>query len=491
MLFNSFDFLVFFPLVVALYFALAPRFRWPLLLIASYVFYAWWRYDYLLLIVASTLVDYVAGLRMGRHERRAERRPWLALSLCSNLGLLFAFKYFNFFAGSLGALMEGLGFAYRPPMLNVLLPVGISFYTFQTLAYAIDVYRGNQKPERHLGIFALYVSFFPQLVAGPIERSRHLLPQLHTPQPFNERRVISGLQLMFWGFFKKLVIADRLALYVNAVYNEPESFQGLPVILATYFFAYQIYCDFSGYSDIAIGSARIMGYDLMENFRRPYFSKSISEFWQRWHISLSTWFRDYLYIPLGGNRVVRWRWYTNLLIVFLTSGLWHGANWTFLVWGALHGGYLVTSILTQGWRDGAWNAVVRLVGPSLPMAWRSRLPRLRQLVAMGVTFHLVVFAWVFFRANSLGDALILLRNGTHLDFARPFMNIAMGSTQFIAAVLSIGVLEGIHLLQRRRSLGDWLGERPVWLRGAAYSCGILIILFFGEFGASEFIYFQF
>ena len=331
MFFNSLEFAVFFPIVVGLYLLTPERFRWTLLLAASYYFYAAWKAEYLILILVSTLIDYTVALRMEKASNPAKRRSWLIVSLCSNLGILFSFKYFNFFNDSVRTVFDQFNIFYDVPAFEVLLPVGISFYTFQTLSYTIDVYRGQRPAERHIGIFALYVAFFPQLVAGPIERSTRLLPQFFKKVELTYERTVDGLRLMLWGFFKKLVIADRVGAYVDVVYASPDDHSGMTVLIATYFFAFQIFCDFSGYSDIAIGSARILGYDLMDNFRRPYFSKSISEFWRRWHISLSTWFRDYVYIPLGGNRVVKWRWYYNLMVVFVVSGLWHGANWTFVV----------------------------------------------------------------------------------------------------------------------------------------------------------------
>ena len=361
-----------------------------------------WRPVYIVLIIISTLIDYCAARLMAATTVTAKRRFYLILSLCSNLGLLFAFKYLNFFNHSLNAVFHAFSITKVIPEFQILLPVGISFYTFQTLSYTIDVYRGKQAPERHLGIFALYVSFFPQLVAGPIERSTRLMPQFYKKVLWNYREVVDGMKLMLWGLFKKIVIADRLALYVDAVYNQPGQFHGYPLILATVFFAFQIYCDFSGYSDIAIGLARVLGFDLMKNFDRPYYAKSISEFWQRWHISLSTWFRDYLYIPLGGNRVAKWRWQANLFIVFLVSGLWHGANWTFIIWGGLHGFYLVFSL---------WTAELRSkISAALHLTHNINLQKIWQT---GIVFVLVNFAWIFFRANELSDALYIAVNLLH------------------------------------------------------------------------------
>jgi D-alanyl-lipoteichoic acid acyltransferase DltB (MBOAT superfamily) len=489
MQFNSLEYLIFLPVVVALYFALPHRFRWMLLLGASYFFYMCWKAEYALLILLSTLVDYWAALRMGTTEQRRKRRTYLVISLIVNLGLLFSFKYFNFVSDSLQGLVGSFELSRDLPMLNVLLPVGISFYTFQTLSYTIDVYRGVREPEHHFGIFAVYVSFFPQLVAGPIERSTRLLPQFLEKHRFEYDRVIDGLRLMLWGFFKKIVIADRLAVYVNEVYGHPGDFSTGPLLLATYFFAFQIYCDFSGYTDIAIGSARIMGYDLMENFRRPYFAKSIAEFWRRWHISLSTWFRDYLYFSLGGNRVWRWRWYYNLIVVFTLSGLWHGADWTFLVWGALHGAYMIVSDLTRTLRQKIVTAL-RL----------SRRTTLRKWLQVGITFHLVVLAWVFFRANSLGDAVVVLRNIAAFDLAdlateltRGFYvnDLSRGWFDLGVALAGIGLLLGVQLAQRGRGVASSLAMRPVWQRWALYYAAVLAIILFGVYEHAEFIYFQF
>lgn len=489
MQFNSLEYLIFLPLVVAAYFALPHRFRWVLLLAASYYFYMCWKAEYVVLILASTLVDYWAALRMGKAGEKPKRRKYLILSLVANLGLLFSFKYFNFFNESFRSLCDSVNIFYGVPTLDVLLPVGISFYTFQTLSYTIDVYRGTRQPERHFGIFAVYVSFFPQLVAGPIERSTRLLPQFFKKQTFEYERVVDGLRLVLWGLFKKIVIADRLAVYVNQVYNNPGDYSGGPLILATYFFAFQIYCDFSGYTDIAIGSARMMGYDLMQNFRRPYFAKSISDFWRRWHISLSTWFRDYLYISLGGNRVLRWRWHYNVIVVFVLSGLWHGANWTFLVWGMLHGIYMVVSNWTRNIR--------RRLSVSIGMDNR---PLLQKWLRVAVTFHLVLLAWVFFRANSLSDALVILGNMLTIDFAHLARdlttgfyvnNLSRGWFDLTVAFGLIGLLLFVQLQQRHGGVRQLLSARPVWQRWAVYYAAVMGIVLFGVYEHAEFIYFQF
>ena len=477
MLFNSLEFLVFFPVVVTGYFLLPFRFRWAWLLLSSYVFYMVWNVPYVLLLVLSTLVDYTAGLNMGQSASAVRRKVFLCLSLVTNLGILAVFKYFNFFSASFNGLFEALGVTYVIPHLDVLLPLGISFYTFQTLSYTIDVYRGKMLPQKHLGVFALYVAFFPQLVAGPIERATHLLPQFFKKHDFDYARACDGFQLMLWGFFKKIVIADRLAYFVNLVYGDPQSWHGLPVYLATNFFAFQIYCDFSGYSDIAIGAAKVMGFDIMENFRRPYFASSIADFWRRWHISLSTWFRDYLYIPLGGNRVSVRRWYWNLLAVFVISGLWHGANWTFVIWGALHGGYMLLSVWTESIRD-------RLGKLFRVDTW----PGLHRLIQAVVTYHLVLFSWVFFRARTLNEAGILVRNLLHFDVGVrfPYKNF-----DFIVSLGCIGLLLLVHGLQTRWRLRDLIGRIPKALRWIFYYFVFLLIIFLGKFEGIEFIYFQF
>jgi len=481
MLFNSLDFLVFFPVVVCIYFATPHRFRWVLLLAASYYFYMSWKAEYGLLLLLTTFIDYYAAILIGRSTTKVKRFQYLALSLGSNLGLLFVFKYFNFFNDSVRATFNYFNVFYGVPAFQVLLPVGISFYTFQSMSYTIDVYRGQIRPEKHFGIFALYVSFFPQLVAGPIERSGHLLPQFYQRYHFDYDRVVSGLKLMAWGFFKKLVIADRVAVAVNNVYNNPTDHTGIPLLMASYLFAFQIYCDFSGYSDIAVGSARVMGFDLMQNFRQPYFSKSIGEFWTRWHISLSTWFRDYLYTPLlQSNWLFKRHWYYNLLVVFLVSGFWHGANWTFVIWGALHGFYLVFSIWT-----------VRLRASASDLFQLSRFPRLHEAMKMVVTFHLVTFAWIFFRANSVSDAFYIV---SHLFVGlepRLGFGVDLGLFEFLIAGLAILCMELVQLKQTQTSVGQFIARQPFWIRWATYYALLFVILLFGKFDTREFIYFQF
>lgn len=441
-----------------------------------------WRPEYIILIMISTLVDYFVGIKIHAAKLLLKKKLLLGVSLLVNLGLLFTFKYWNFFSESFRELLTNYTIQLDPLTLKILLPVGISFYTFQTLSYTIDIFRGKLKPQKHLGIFAVYVSFFPQLVAGPIERARNLLPQFFEKQVFDYVRVTNGLKLMLWGFFKKVVIADNLAVIVNTVFNDASSYTGLPLIVATIFFAFQIYCDFSGYSDIAIGAAQVMGITLMDNFRRPYFSRSISEFWKRWHISLSTWFKDYLYIPLGGNRVSIPRWYLNLIIVFVVSGLWHGANWTFIVWGALHGSYLILEILLKPLK----NRFLTFVNP------KNKFPWLVKFIEISITFCLVTFAWIFFRANSLSDAWYIITN-LFSNLTLNFSGVFIGADWFdlIIIVFMIGMMELIHVFQEHDKLRYFLSEKPLAFQWFIYLVLVLLILLFGAFDSTQFIYFQF
>jgi len=489
MLFNSFEFLLFFPTVVGLYYLCPHRFRWALLLAASYFFYMSWRVEYIALILASTILDYSVAIRVEQAQSDRQRKSWLALSLSGNLGLLFFFKYFNFFNDSVAATFESLGLEYAIPAANVLLPVGISFYTFQTLSYTIEVYRGNKTAERHIGKFALYVAFFPQLVAGPIERATSLLPQFFERKEFEYTQVTDGMKLMVWGFFKKVVIADRLATMVDPVFSDLSNHSGPAIALATVFFAYQIYCDFSGYSDIAIGAAQVLGFKLMTNFRQPYFSRSIPEFWRRWHISLSTWFRDYVYIPLGGNRVSIKRLYANVAIVFVVSGLWHGANWTFLAWGGLHAIYMVIALSTGTARQRIASTIKFDRIPFVHSAWQWL-----------VTFTLVCIAWIFFRAQNIDDAftaLMTLPSGWGPSaFSMIDGHIHIGTTripnnEFLIALVAIAVLEAAHVLQQWGSVRALINRQWLVVRWFIYSVSLWTLFLFGMYEESEFIYFVF
>lgn len=476
MLFNSGQFLIFLPVVIVLYFLFPQRLRWVFLLAASYFFYMAWRVEYIVLILASTIADYFIAQEIAKRRERKDNKVAKRLlwgSIFINLGILFSFKYLNFFTESVSQLAEFAGVGFSPPVLDVLLPVGISFYTFQTMSYTIDVYNGKVKPEKHFGIFALFVSFWPQLVAGPIERSSRLLPQFRKEMQFDMQRVVWGMNRMAYGFFKKVVVADRLAIYVNEVYDSPEEFSTIPLIIASIFFAFQIYCDFSGYTDIALGAAAIMGYTLVNNFDRPYLSRSIGEFWRRWHVSLSTWFKDYVYIPLGGNQVVRWRWYYNLFITFLVSGLWHGADWTFVVWGALHGGYMVWERLSEKPRHSLYQ--------SLSLKKVNWLMRVGQVL---VTFGLVVVGWIFFRAENMADALQVFKGIFALDLS---LNTSMlmayqGFYNFGLSFLAIGLLALSYFLPKDLKLRQSL----VFILMITF-----LILLFGKGGEASFIYFQF
>ena len=471
MLFNSSAFLVFFPLVCTAYFLLPHRFRWILLLGASCWFYMAFVPVYILILAFTILVDYVAGILIEDSTGR-RRRLYLVASIIANTGVLAIFKYWNFLNQNIGEIFHSAGLAYSVPDLGILLPIGLSFHTFQSLSYTIEVYRGNLKAERHAGIFALFVMFFPQLVAGPIERGQALLHQFHEPKRFSYAATEWGLVKIVHGFFKKVVVADGLSGYVDSVYGNADHASSLSLLLATIFFAVQIYCDFSGYSDIAVGTARVLGIELMENFRRPYLSTSMQEFWSRWHISLSSWFRDYVYIPLGGNRVVKWRWYYNLMITFMISGLWHGADWTFVIWGFLHGAYLVLGLMLAGPR-------ARL-GTLLGL---DRVPRLRAVLNWGITMLLVVLAWVFFRASDVHQAFAVLK-GIVLFDGRLQLSAFAAKGGLLTPAIGV-VLIGLLALSYRLPYDLRLRHPRRFIVAAT-----LLIILLGSNGG-EFIYFQF
>lgn len=479
MLFNSLEFAIFLPIVVGLYFCLPWRFRTPMLLVASCIFYMAFIPAYILILFVTILIDYTAGIYIERSIGRA-RQIWLIGSIISTCAVLFVFKYFDFFTGNFVGLAHLVGWQLPKPVVHIILPIGLSFHTFQSLSYVVEVYRGRQKTERNFITYATYVMFFPQLVAGPIERPQNLLHQFYEKHEFDYDRITAGLKRMAWGFFKKLVVADRLALYVNDVYGAPANFNGLQLTIATFFFAYQIYCDFSGYSDIAIGAAQILGFRLMENFRTPYHSKSISEFWHRWHISLSSWFRDYVYIPLGGSRCGLPRWIFAIMITFAVSGLWHGANWTFVVWGVLNGVYLLTGTATKEWRD----RIFALLG-------MHRETFVRQAIMLSSTFVLTSLAWIVFRARNMGDAWYVL---THLGRGWDLHQI--GTEQFLlrqmpVAIASIIVLEVGQLLHGKIYIPSLLIRLPMVPRWALYAGFVMAVVMFGIYRKTQFIYFQF
>ncbi len=494
MLFNSLHFLIFFPFVVVFYFIFPHRSRWILLLLSSYYFYMSWNPKYGFLLFGSTVITFLSGIFLEKANlikdatlRKRRKKIYVALSFATNLAILFFFRYFNFAGESIEYLIHMSNLKWNIPDFKVLLPIGISFYTFQALSYTMDVYRGHKKSEKHFGKYALFVSFFPQLVAGPIEKSINLIPQFKNNIDFNYDRVKNGLLLMGWGFFKKIVIADRLALLVNTVYNRPLDFQGLELIIATVFFAFQIYCDFSAYSDIAIGAAKVMGIDLMTNFERPYFSKSIQEFWRRWHISLGGWFRDYLYFPLGGSRVAKIVKYRNIMIVFVISGLWHGASWNFVIWGFLHGIYQVTGIEFKSIKNKVAN-ITRI----------DRNPFIHNLWKVFITFSLVNIAWIFFRANTFKDALYILSKifvfNPEIIINGELYKMGLEKPDFILAIIVIVFLLMVQLLQRKMNIIVELSRRNIVLRWGLYFILIYSIIIFGVYGdneANEFIYFKF
>lgn len=479
MLFNSFSFALFLPVVFILYWALPHKCRWVLMLMASYYFYMSWNVKYVFLILFTTVVSYWAARLLEKQESKKKKKWILAGTAVVCLGILFFFKYFNFVSESVTAVLSVFTIKMNPIVLNLLLPVGISFYTFQTLSYVIDVYKGDVPSEHHFGYYATFISFFPQLVAGPIERTSNLLPQIRAEHRFDYDQAAYGLKLMAWGYFKKIVIADMLSQYVSKVYDAPQNFQGFALVLATVFFAIQIYCDFSGYSDIAIGTAKLLGINLMTNFKSPYFSGSVKEFWSRWHISLSTWFRDYVYIPLGGNRVGKIRHSLNLMSTFLVSGLWHGANWTFVVWGGIHGAAQVVENAFMPKKEEKSTGVAR---------W----------IRIFIVFVFVTFAWIFFVSNSIMDAGYVIGHlfsgisspVTYLHDG--FADIGMIKSDFLFLVLSIIVLVAFDYISTKKDVIELLSSKKVAIRWIIYIVFTLwMILNFPVSNSTEFVYFQF
>lgn len=490
MLFNSVSFLIFFPIVVLGYFALPEKFKNHWLLVASYYFYMCWQPVYALLILFSTVTTYYCAVLIDRAKNQKQKKLFLTVNIVMNIAILGYFKYFNFIVESLLAVFPSLSIS---PNNNLLAVVGISFYTFQSLGYSIDVYRGEVEKAKDFLTYALFVSFFPQLVAGPIERSKNLLPQLYTTHKFDYNRVTDGLVLMAWGFFKKLVISDGAAIIVNTVYNDVSAFTGIQLVVATVLFALQIYCDFSGYSDIAIGAANVLGFKLMRNFNHPYFSQNVSQFWRNWHISLSTWFMDYIYIPLGGSRKGKIRTYINLFITFMVSGLWHGANWTFVVWGAINGAYNVIHRALFGKKEQRRRQRIK-EGKPVPKTH----PAVAVLKAVG-TFVLIDFTWVFFRANTMADAMYVFRNMfsdlsllfTAGYFTQMMEKIAFYSNNGVAVIWCILFMFAVELWEGKSTIADRINESKPFVRWAFYYTVIILIIFFGYFGQSQFIYFQF
>ncbi len=481
MRFNSLSYMAFLSIVVLLYYLVGSRYRWAVLLLASYYFYASWKPEYLLIIAGTTVINYLVAVVMARQGEKRKRRKFLLVSLASGLGLLFFFKYFNFFSASLHELLHGAGLLYKSPLLNVVMPIGISFYTLQTIGYIMDVYHGKIEPDRHLGTFAVYVSFFPIVLSGPIERSKHLLPQLHREKKiaFSYENISQGVKLIILGLFYKLVVADRAAIYVNAVFANTDKHFGLTFIAALIFFSFQIYCDFAGYSSVAIGSAKLLGIDILPNFNRPYLASSIKDFWRRWHISLSTWLRDYVFLPLAYSFSRMWKkekymsirtdriiYFCAIFITFFLCGLWHGANWTFIVWGCLHGFYLaVENIL--------------------------RVKTRRNLLKIGITYLLVLFTWTFFRAASIADAFTIVGK----IFTKPGSLFIPQGPDIVAPIYTCMAILIVLVMEFKQeffpSRFSFFNNDRELVRVLSYAAIIALILTLGVFDGGQFIYSQF
>ncbi|MBN2789748.1 MAG: MBOAT family protein [Candidatus Delongbacteria bacterium] len=482
MFFNSIDFAIFLPLVFFLYwfvFNKNLRFQNLLIVISSYVFYGWWDWRFLSLILFSTVIDYIVGLKLKREKKSSKRLFYLWTSIFVNIGFLGFFKYYNFFIDNFIEAYSLFGKEISPNTLNIILPVGISFYTFQTLSYSIDVYRNKLEPTSDFIAFSAFVSFFPQLVAGPIERATHLLPQFYVKRNFIYSNAVLGLRQILWGLFKKIVIADNCAKYANMIFNDSLNYSGSALVLGAVFFAFQIYGDFSGYSDIAIGTSKLFGFDLMRNFAYPYFSRDIAEFWRRWHISLSTWFRDYLYIPLGGSKGSLGKKVRNTFIIFVVSGFWHGANWTFIVWGALNAIYFLPLLLSNQNRKN----IGIVAGDKI-------LPNLKEISSIVLTFVLTTFAWIFFRAESVSHAFGYIRG----IFSKSLFEVPDLPMKALTTLVLIAVFIMIEWFGRKDefAIADVRIYHNKLTKYAFYYTIVISIYLFGNFSDNlEFIYFQF
>lgn len=498
MLFNSLDFMIFFPVVTLIYFVIPNKIKYLWLLVSSYYFYMCWNAKYALLILFSTIITYLSGIIMDYIKKRnleekkkiTYKKLTVASSFIINLGILFFFKYYNFAFSILSRAFAQINVQLQVPVFDVMLPVGISFYTFQALSYTMDVYREDIYAEKNFFRYALFVSFFPQLVAGPIERSKNLLKQLAVPQKFNFENARIGILYMIWGFFLKMVLADRIAIFVDTVYGNTAEFAGAYLIVATVLFAVQIYCDFSGYSIIAMGAAKILGINLMENFDAPYLSTSVSAFWRRWHISLTSWFKDYLYIPLGGSRKGKFRKYANKMIVFLVSGLWHGASISFVVWGGLNGLYQIIEEISKPLRDG----FAKLININRNSAGH-------KMFQMMVTFVLVDFSWIFFRASGFRQGVEIVKSiftvyNPWVIFDGSLYLCGLDAHNFYLMIICIGILVFADICKRKNiDLIKVISQQDWWIRSIVIAVSISFILLFGKWGPSfdqaSFIYFQF
>lgn len=494
MLFNSFSFLVFFPIVVLLYFIIPKKCRYIWLLVASYYFYMSWNAKYALLIAISTVITWLSGLLISKFQDIRKRRWTVVLSFTSNLAILFFFKYFDFVLDNLNKVLRVIDVQAIQNPYDIILPVGISFYTFQALSYTMDVYRGEVEAEKNPLKYALFVSFFPQLVAGPIERSKNLLTQIKNVDKikvWNYDNIVSGLIMMIWGLFQKMVIADRLSIFVNQVFGQSYAYGTVQLVLGAVAFALQIYCDFNGYSTIAIGAAKVMGFDLMDNFNVPYFATSIKDFWRRWHISLSTWFKDYLYIPLGGNRCSKVRRYVNLMITFLVSGLWHGAAWTFVIWGGIHGMYQILGDLFKPLREKAVD-VLHINKEAFSY----------KLGQMMITFSLTTFAWIFFRAASVDEAFYYIQRiftkwNPWVLFDQSLYTLGLDIIEMNVLIIALTLLLLVDILRyvKNMDFSAFLMKQNTWFRWAVVLFMIVGVLVYGKYGvefdSAQFIYFDF
>ena len=477
MAFNSVSFLLFFPIVAILYFGIPRKYRWAFLLAASYYFYMCWKLDYIIIMIASTLVAYGSAILSEKSTRKAVKKIFFLTSVIFNLGLLFVFKYFNFFSESLQALFNSINIVCDIPTFSFLLPLGISFYTFKIISYSVDVYRGTHRAEKHLGVFALYVAFFPALGAGPIERTG-FIKQIHNPAPFDCQRVTNGLLLMAWGFFKKTVIADRLLAIVNDVYKSPSELAGLPVVIATLFLAFQIYCDFSGYCDIAIGASRVLGYRLSNNFNRPFAAKSVSDFWNRWHITLSMWIRDYVFMPIAISKKFKGKIggvIFALIVSFSLVGLWHGAKWTFLFAGMLQGLAIAGGMLTKTPRKKIQSIITQ---------------RVYNFFCLLGTFFFMCFTFIFVFAPDFSAAIDIL-NGIFVSGKHKWIELGINKNDFFISVMLIVVLEVVQYLQAGKDASARFFKQPAAVRWAAYYLLLLGIIMFGVFTPNKFMYMQF
>jgi D-alanyl-lipoteichoic acid acyltransferase DltB (MBOAT superfamily) len=482
MLFNTIDFALFLPIVFFLYWFLTDKnlkLQNLLIVISSYIFYGWWDWRFLLLILFSTLIDYIIGLQLAKQEDKQHRKILLWASLVVNLGFLGFFKYYNFFLDNFTTAFSFFGADIKSNSLSIILPIGISFYTFQTLSYTIDIYKKNLQPTKDFLAFAAFVSFFPQLVAGPIERASNLLPQFYKKRKFNYHLAVDGMQQIVWGLFKKMVIADNCAEYADVIFDNSADYSGSTLVLGAVFFAFQIYGDFSGYSDIAIGTSRLFGFNLKQNFAFPYFSRDIAEFWRRWHISLSTWFRDYLYIPLGGSRVGAWKKVRNIFIIFIVSGFWHGANWTFIVWGTLNAVYFLPVLLSNNNRKNLDS-----------VAKGKYFPTIKELSSMFITFALTLLGWIFFRAESLQHAF---------QYISEIMSYSLFDMPYFMGIRKAGM---VSILIVFFLLIEWLGREQQYaiekmnlpknkiFKWVFYYSIVMLIFLYGT-TSNDFIYFQF